>query len=156
GREALTQDAVQTVFVHAARALAAEKPTVILIDELHFAPDEGRALFAALALAVPGHRLFLLGTARRDLPEEWIANLDRLEHVARLPLDRLGPRALQRLLSDALRSERLAEDLAARIAIKSDGNPFFVFEILGGLRERGMLVKRPDGGWSTTSEIREI
>jgi tetratricopeptide (TPR) repeat protein len=156
GREALTQDAVQTVFVHAARALAAERPTVILIDELHFAPDEGRALFAALALAAPGHRLLLLGTARRDLPEEWIASLDRLEHVSRLPLDRLSPRALQRLLSDALRSERLAEDLAARIALKSDGNPFFVFEILGGLRERGMLIRRPDGGWSTTSEIREI
>jgi tetratricopeptide (TPR) repeat protein len=156
GQEPLTKDSLQTVFVHALRALAAERPTVLLIDELHFAPEEGRALFAALALAAPGHRVLLLGTARRGVPEEWLASLERLEHVTQTGLGRLGPRALQELLADALRSERLAEDVSARIAVKSDGNPFFVFEILGDLRERGVLERRPDGAWSTTSEIRDI
>ena len=38
GEAALTKDSVQTVFVHATRALADERPTVVLIDDLHFAP----------------------------------------------------------------------------------------------------------------------
>ncbi|MHC4861421.1 MAG: serine/threonine-protein kinase, partial [Planctomycetota bacterium] len=44
GREPLTKDSIQTVFVHATRALARERPTVVLIEDLHFAPEEGRAL----------------------------------------------------------------------------------------------------------------
>jgi tetratricopeptide (TPR) repeat protein len=154
--EPLTKDSLQTVFVHATRALAEERPTVIVIEDLHFAPQEGRALLAALAHAISEHRVLLIGTARPPLPDEWVSNLDRLEHVQRLPLERLGPKDLSRLLVDVFRSERLAEELAFRIAAKSDGNPFFVFEIIRGLREGRLIAKRPDGTWRSTQAIREI
>jgi tetratricopeptide (TPR) repeat protein len=156
GSEPLTKDSLQTVFVHVTRALAAERPTVVLIDDLHFAPEEGRALLAALALAVPEHRILLIGTARPGLPETWVANLDRLEHVHRVELDRLGAKDLGRLLIDAFRSERLAQELALKIATKSDGNPFFVFEIIRGLREGQLITRRPDGTWKSTQAIQEI
>ena len=64
GAEGLTKDSLQTVFVHATRGLAAERTTIVLIDDLHFAPEEGRALFSSLAMSVPGHRILLLGTLR--------------------------------------------------------------------------------------------
>ena len=35
--------------------------------------EEGRALFAALSMALPGHRLLLIGTHRPGMPEEWVA-----------------------------------------------------------------------------------
>ncbi|MDM7917252.1 MAG: protein kinase, partial [Candidatus Eisenbacteria bacterium] len=38
GQPALAQESLQTVFVHATRALAAERPTIVLIEDLHFAP----------------------------------------------------------------------------------------------------------------------
>jgi len=47
------------------------------------------------------------------------------------------------LLADSLKSEHLAEDLAGKIAVKSDGNPYFVFEILRGLREGQFLARKP-------------
>ena len=36
---------------------------VILVEDLHFAPGEGRAMFASLAMGAAEHRILLLGTA---------------------------------------------------------------------------------------------
>jgi tetratricopeptide (TPR) repeat protein len=155
GAEPLTKESLQTVFVHATRSIAARRPAVVLIDDLHFAPEEGRALFASLALAAAGLRVLLVGCARPGLDATWLGQLDRVG-ASRLPLSRLGPKDLVRLLADTLRSDHLAEELSGRIAVKSDGNPFFVFEILRGLREGQFLTRRPDGAWSTTRAIEEI
>jgi tetratricopeptide (TPR) repeat protein len=156
GVEALSKDSLQTCFVHATRALAAERTTIVLVDDLHFAPEEGRALFAALAMAVAGHRVLLVGTYRPGLDETWTSGLLRFARTSRLALPRLSPADLVRLLRESLHSDRLAEELAAKVAEKSDGNPYFVFEILRGLREGRYLSQRPDGTWATTRLIREI
>jgi serine/threonine protein kinase/tetratricopeptide (TPR) repeat protein len=156
GAEPLTKDSLQTAFVHATRSFAGERPTIVLIDDLHFAPEEGRALFASLALAVPGHRILLVGCARPRLDEKWVAQLAARPQTTRLALPRLGAKELVRLLRDVLKSERLAEELSALIALKSDGNPFFVFELLRGLRDGQFLRQKPDGTWETTQIIRDI
>ena len=154
--EPLTKDSLQTVFVHATRALAAERPTVVLIDDLHFAPEEGRAVFAALALAIPEHRVLLVGTSRHGLPEDWLTGLERADHASRLTLARLSPKHLAGLLRDAFSSERLAQELAFQVAEKSDGNPFFVFEIIRGLREGEFITQSDDGTWVSTQVIQDI
>jgi len=148
GVEPLTRDSVQTVFVSAARSLASQRPTIVLIDDLHFAPEEGRALFAALAMAVPDHRILLIGGARPGMSKSWVSELDRPEHTTRLTLDRLGPKDLLRLLEDAFDSLRLAKNLYTKISLKSDGNPFFVFEIVAGLKEGRYITKQVDGTWT--------
>jgi tetratricopeptide (TPR) repeat protein len=155
GSAPLGKASLQTVFIQATRSLAAERPTVVLIDDLHFAPDEGRALFLALSLAVPGHRVLLIGTARTDSLGPWASALERPTHVARRELQRLGARDLTHLLADAFQSESLARQLGFQIAAKSDGNPFFVFEILQDLRRRGAL-KLNEGRWSTTEALDNI
>jgi serine/threonine protein kinase/tetratricopeptide (TPR) repeat protein len=155
GAEPLTKDSLATVFVHATRTFAAARPTIVLIDDLHFAGDEGRALFRLIALAVAGHRVLLVGAARPGLDESWLAEMDRIG-AGRIALDRLGARDLVRLLVEAFRSERLAEDLGGKIAERSDGNPFFVFEIVRELREGGVLRRRADGTWASTGTIEEI
>ncbi len=156
GQEPLTRESMLTLSVHLARGLAAERPVVLLLDDLHLAPEDGRALFAALAMGAAGHRLLVLGTAHPGLPAAWLGSLERLPHVARLTLPRLGPKDLVGLLRDAFRSEHLAEELAGRIGAKSDGNPFFVFEILRGLAEGRLLERKPDGTVFSTRLIRDI
>ncbi|MHC4135187.1 MAG: serine/threonine-protein kinase [Planctomycetota bacterium] len=105
GEEPLNGESLQTAFVHATRALAAEKTTIVLAEDLNGAPAEGRALFNRLALAAPGHRILLLGTARPGLPEEWRAGLQRQDHATLLTLARLGPKDLTGLLIDAFHSD---------------------------------------------------
>jgi tetratricopeptide (TPR) repeat protein len=154
--EQLTKDSLQTVFVHATQGLAAERTTIVLIDDLHFAPEEGRALFSSLAMAVPGHRILLLGTMRPGMPEDWTANVERLDQARRTVLSRLGPKDLTNLLEDSFHSEKLALELAGQIAVKCDGNPFFTFEIIRGLREGQFISQQPDGTWVTTKLIQNI
>jgi hypothetical protein len=156
GCEALTTDSLQTCFVHALRGLAAERVTVLLIDDLHFATEDARSLFASLAMAAPGHRILLVGTTRPGIDEKWLAGLTRLPQTSQIGLHRLGPKDLAQLLSDSLRSEALAAQLGHQIALKSDGNPFFIFEIIRGLRDGQFLTQRDDGTWVSTRVIDDI
>jgi len=154
--EILTKDSLQTCFMNVTRSLAAERTTVILIDDLHFAPEEGLALFSALAMAVPGCRLLLIGTSRPGVDEKWLADITRQDHASRIPLGRLGHRDLAELLKDSFQSEQLALGLAGQIGIKSDGNPFFAFEIIRGLREGQFITQTAEGTWISTRRIDEI
>ena len=156
GAQSLNKGSLQTCFVRATHALAKERPTIVLIDDLHFAPEEGRALFTALATAVPEHRVLLVGTLRPGVPEEWLAGLTRAAHVERIALARLGAKDLVDLLRDAFRSEQLAEQLGVKIAAKSDGNPFFAFEIVQGLRDGALIRRAQDGRWESTQVIEDI
>jgi tetratricopeptide (TPR) repeat protein len=156
GCEPLTRDSIATCFVQATRALAAERSTVLLVDDLHFAGEDSRAMFTSLALAVPGHRILLVGTMRPGVDEKWLAGLTRLPQTSQISVGRLGPKDLALLLKDSFKSQQLAEQLAFQIGTKSDGNPFFAFEIIRGLREGQFITQRDDGTWVGTRVIDDI
>jgi len=156
GAEPLTREALRTAFVHLVRSLARERPVVFAVDDLHFAAEEGRALFAALAHSLPEERVLLLGAHRPELPTEWLRDLARLPHVRRLRLPRLTADQIRALLAEALGSEYLAQDLAREVVEKADGNPFFVFELLRGLQEGGHLLRRDDGSFVATRRVLRI
>jgi tetratricopeptide (TPR) repeat protein len=80
----------------------------------------------------------------------------RLEIFRRVPLGRLSPREVVELLKDALKSESLAEKLGGKVAHKSDGVPFIIFEILRGLRDGQFITELPDGTWVETKVVEEI
>ncbi|MHC4472969.1 MAG: serine/threonine-protein kinase, partial [Planctomycetota bacterium] len=152
----LTSQALHTVFCHLMRGLASERPLVWVVEDLHFAGLDSRQVVASLTRALAGHRVLLIATTRPGLPEDEVADLTRLGHVRRMALGRLSPREVIQLLRDAFRSERLAEKLGGRIAYKSDGVPFFVFEMIRGLKEGQFVEELPDGTWVETAEIEEI
>jgi hypothetical protein len=150
--QALTKEAVAAAFVEVATSLARERPTILLVEDLHFAPEEGRALFAALAAAAAGARLLLIGTMRRGVPATWVFDVERLAGARRMPLRRLWPAEVHGLLREALRSDRLAAELGRPIAHTSGGNPLFAFELLRCLRDEGVIREGPDGAWCRVRE----
>ncbi len=156
GQELLTTASIQTCFVHVARSLAAERPTVIVVDDLDLAGDDSLRLFTSLALAVSRHRLLLIGALRRRVDTVWLSETSAHPHVTTVPLGRLGPRSLTDLLSDYLQSPALAATLGVPIAMRSEGNPHFVFEILRGLEESRVLTRDDDGVWRTTGDTGDI
>lgn len=165
GAEPLSRESLQTAFVRTTRSLAAERPTVLVIEDLHFtlpqgqpqsALPEGLSLFAALAHAVPGYPILLVGTTRPVLSATWLAELESLPQWGRIALKRLGARDLASLLVDALKSEALAEEIGFRVSAKSDGNPWFVFETLRMLQDEGALARGKDGRWERVGELGEL
>ncbi|MHC4974298.1 MAG: serine/threonine-protein kinase [Planctomycetota bacterium] len=154
--EPLQGDALHAVCVHLMRALAEEKPLIWLVEDLHFAPKDSRDTVLALARAVEGHRVLLVGTARPGVPDDELANFSRLENYQRMNLSRLGAREVMQLLQDAFKSETLAEQLGVKIALKSDGVPFFIFEMIRELKEAGFIQQLDDGRYVQMQVIREI
>ena len=150
------REALHTLCCELLRALAAERPVLWIVDDLHFAEEESRGVFLSLARAAEGHRVLLVATTRPGLPASEWAHLSRLAGFRRLVPGRLSTPDVVELLRDAFRSNSLAERLGRRIAVKSDGVPFFVFEMIRGLRGRGLLARLPDGRQIETGEIEEI
>jgi tetratricopeptide (TPR) repeat protein len=154
--EAISWGAFMAVCVHLMRSLAEERPLLWMIDDLHFAPQESRDLVFALARAVVGHRALIVVTSRPGLPEDELAHLSRLEHFERFTLQRLGAREVVELLRGALRSESLANKLGGVIAYKSDGVPFFIFEMIRGLEQGQFIERRPDGSYVQSQVVENI
>ncbi|MHC4858905.1 MAG: serine/threonine-protein kinase, partial [Planctomycetota bacterium] len=156
GAPEISGDALHAVFCHLLRGLAREKPLLWVVEDLHFAEPDSRALLLSMARAVEGHRVLLLLTTRPGVPQEELAHLSRLDHFRKTALSRLSAREVVLLLQDSLRSEVLADKLGARIALKSDGVPFFVFEMVRGLLEGQFITQLPDGSYVETREIERI
>ena len=110
----------------------------------------------SLARAVEGHRVLLVATARPGVPEDELAHFSRLDNYRRMEVSRLSPREVVLLLQEAFKSKALAEKLGGKIALKSDGVPFFVFEMIRGLKEGQFIKELPDGSFIQTKVIDEI
>jgi predicted ATPase len=156
GAAELQGDALHAVCVHFMRALAEEKPLLWIVEDLHFADSDSRMLLRSLARAVEGHPILLLATTRPGTPENELAHFGRLENYRRTGLGRLSPREVILLLQDAFGSDALAEKLGGRVALQSDGIPFFVFEMIRGLKEGQFITQLPDGSWVESKLIEKI
>jgi len=156
GAAEITGESHSAVFGQLMRGLAAERPLLWVVEDLHFADANSRRIVLSLARALEGKRVLLLLTTRPDLPDGELSQLSRLTGFRRMPLPRLSPREVVRLLRDAFRSEALAEKLGVKIAYKSDGVPFFVFEMIRGLKEGQFIEELPDGSYVESRVIREI
>jgi serine/threonine protein kinase/tetratricopeptide (TPR) repeat protein len=156
GGPTLAGDALHAVCVHLMRALAVDKPLLWVLEDLHFAEADSRVILVSLARAVEGHPILLLATTRPGIPGEELAQLSRQENFRRADLGRLSAREVVLLLQDAFRSEALADKLGARIALKSDGIPFFVFEMIRGLKEGQFITELPDGSFVESKVIENI
>ena len=137
--------------------VAESVPVCVVLDDLHWADGQSVALLKHLVRTVEHGALDLIATYRdTDLGKDHplttvLADLRRVEGVQRVSLHGLGVDEVAQIMTAAAGHE-LDQDgveLAARIARETDGNPFFVGEILRGLSESGALVfDEASGRWS--------
>jgi DNA-binding CsgD family transcriptional regulator/tetratricopeptide (TPR) repeat protein len=125
-------DAILGVF----QRLAEVEPVMFVVEDLHWADPATRESISYLIRQLRQDRVVLIMTFRSDelhrrhplLP--WLAELDRSGIVDRVDLGRLDATATHALLAAILDAPPSAE-LVAQIHRRSDGNPFFVEELLG-------------------------
>lgn len=144
----LDRRALCAAFAGVTAALSKARPVVLLIDDLHHAPEVGQTLFADLARTLGDQAVLLIGCGRRRLPAAWVGEIAGLPHAHQLELERLGPQDLHRLLHRALGATQVVRDLEPVITLKSEGNPYFALEIVRNLKEQGRLQRAPNGDWT--------
>jgi class 3 adenylate cyclase/tetratricopeptide (TPR) repeat protein len=124
--------------------LVGDRPTVLLIEDVHWAEEDLFDLLTTLANHVRGP-LLLLTTARPDVHDVhpgWGGGPD----ATVLRLEVLAEHDTGRLLDELLGAE-LPDSLRAVVVERAEGNPFFVEELIATLLDTGAL-RRDNGGWS--------
>lgn len=139
-----TLDLFEALFLAEARA----RPMVLIIDDLHWADASSLELIQRLATHAAQAPLLLILGYRFDPPiaEPW----SELGNCARIEVRELAPDASMALVRELLRGEPPPE-LIAPIE-KTQGNPFFVEEVVRGLVESGALEHGPEG-WRLTRAL---
>lgn len=120
--------------LHAALAeLAAEKPLVLLIEDLHWADRSSRDLLAFLTSRLSFQRILIVGTYRSDALHRshplrpLLAELVRLPAVQRLHLEPFNPQVSLHFVREL--NSGLDEETASKIATASEGNAFLAEEL---------------------------
>ncbi len=143
--------------------LSAREPVVIVLDDLHWARKPTLLLLRHLLKTTAHLQLLIVATYRdTDLDRthplsEMLADMRRQVGVERLMLQGLDQRGviefLERTAGHELDGPGLA--LAAAVSRETEGNPFFIGEVLRHLSESGALVFR-DGRWTTDLELTDF
>ena len=137
-------NAVAALLAEVAQAV----PLCMVLDDLHWADAQSLALLKHLLRSSEQGALQVIVTYRdSDLGKDHpltavLADLRSLQGVQRIALHGLGPDEVAEIMV-AVAGHELDQDgveLAGEIARETDGNPFFVGEILLGLSESGVTV----------------
>jgi class 3 adenylate cyclase/tetratricopeptide (TPR) repeat protein len=122
--------------------LAAERPLVLLVDDLHWAEATFLEFLDHLLETVENASLLILGSSRHEISErhaEWAgAHLPML-----ITLEPLSDADAGRIVEELLGS--LEASVRARIATVAEGNPLYVEQIVSMLVETGAIERGADG-----------
>ena len=135
---------------------AGERPVLLVLDDLHWADPATLRLLAHLAAAPEPAALLLVGTYRQtDLGRghplsALLADLRREPRAERIALDGLDAGATASLIGGWVGDAE--PGLAARVLAETEGNPFFIEEVLRDLLESGA----DDDGIRVPESVREV
>jgi class 3 adenylate cyclase/tetratricopeptide (TPR) repeat protein len=142
---------------------AARQPIVLVLDDLHWADKPSLLLLQFLARELRAARLLVLGTYRdTDLDRrhplaEALTALRREPVFERIVVRGLPPADVTALLEATFGQEadQQARALAQVLHRETEGNPFFIAEIVHHLQDTGAIYRR-EGRWvSDATSIEE-
>ncbi len=128
--------------------ISADRPVVLVLDDLHWADVATVGMLRALARATRSAAVMIVGTYRdTDLDRrhpfaEALGILHREVDPIRVDVGGLGPDAIHQLVAE-LADQEISAAFVKMLADETDGNPFFLRETLLHLVEEGRL--RHDG-----------
>jgi DNA-binding SARP family transcriptional activator len=138
---------------------AAEQPLVVIIEDLHWADTASLQLLAYAGEALRTARVLLLATVRvpEEAPPGLQACLAALARVStrRVHLEGLTPDEVQALVA-AMAGPAGTDELGAVVADRTDGNPFFVIELVRFLEGEGTLTPEAAREMSVPHGVQDV
>ncbi len=135
-------------------ALAKRAPTIILLEDLHWA-DPSFVEFLRHTLLEIREPAIVLCVYR---PTFSLFTTHQLKSIAKvyqeLRLQDLSPSEAQDMMESLLDTENIPSDLRRIVQDKAEGNPFYLEELVNSLVETQTLI-RDNGSWKVTKTITE-
>jgi class 3 adenylate cyclase len=147
------RESLNEAFVGFCSELAASRPTIVLVEDLHWAEDDLLDLLERVHTEARGP-LMLVGTGRPELLQRRARWGGGRRNSAAIWLEPLTTADAHRLLDELLGGE-LPHGMRAVVAARAEGNPFFVEELVRSLIDRGVLV-RGVHGWTVADGDPEV
>ena len=116
-------------------ALRRTKPTLYVIEDVHWIDEVSEAMLAEFATVVP-HTVSLVLITYRPEYRGALARTPGAQTISLAPLNAVQTAALT---TELLGSDPSVRALAARIVERAAGNPFFAEEMVRDLAQRGVL-----------------
>jgi class 3 adenylate cyclase len=145
-RRRRTLDAVKRVVVRE----SLNQPLIFLFEDLHWIDVETQALLSLLVEALATVRILLLVNYRPEYQHPWSSKTYYLQ----LRLDPLRPERAEEMLTALLGGDEGLVTLRRLIIDRTEGNPFFMEEMVQALFEQGVLVR--NGALKLTKKLNEI
>ncbi len=149
------------------RRLSSRTPIILFLDDLQWADPTSLKLLHYLSRNMRENRMMLLGTYR---PEDIISSKHEMEthtlkttmqYMSRedlyreIRLDRLNFKTVIDFIQNTLGRIQLEQDFMKKVYDESEGNPFFLLEILRLFVDEGHL-KREGDTWVTHTSIEDV
>ena len=136
---------------------------ILVLDDLHWAGKPTLLLLRHLLRAEEAGRILVIGTYRdTDLDRthplsELLADLRRSPGVERFPLSGFTSEEVEAFVAAAAGEDLddAKRALAAAVHAETEGNAFFVGEVLRHLAESGAIVQR-DGVWQAAVDLEDM
>ena len=132
-------------------SLARTEPALFIIEDAHWIDAVSESMLADFLTVIPQTKLMVLITARPEY-EGTLTRMHGAQTIALAPLDDSDTAAL---IGELLGSDPSVGGLAAVIAERAAGNPFFAEEIVRELAQRGVLAGER-GGYLCPADIAEV
>jgi class 3 adenylate cyclase/tetratricopeptide (TPR) repeat protein len=133
--------------------LAADRPLVLVIDDIHFA-EQTFLEFLTHLIDSGQAPILIIASARPDLLErlpDWSAG----ERASRIILEPLSPADTELVIDRLLGETGLAAGVRERVVSAAEGNPFFIEQMVSMLVERGFVRNEADR-WLPTTDLSEL
>jgi class 3 adenylate cyclase/tetratricopeptide (TPR) repeat protein len=134
-RRRRTFEAIKRLLVRESR----NQPLLIIFEDLHWLDSETQAFLTLLSESVATAKILLLVNYRPEYRHEWGSKT----YYTQLRLDPLEAEDAQDLLTALLGDDLALQPLKRFILEKTEGNPFFMEEIVQALVEQGILTRDP-------------
>jgi len=114
-----------------------QQPVLVLVEDLHWIDTETQALLNLLADAIGTARVLLLVNYRPEYTHGWGSKT----YYTQVRLDPLGHESAAEMLAALLGDDAELEPLKRLMIEQTEGNPFFMEEIVQSLFDEGELVR---------------
>jgi class 3 adenylate cyclase/predicted ATPase len=128
-----TLDAIKRIILRE----SLNQPTIIIFEDLHWIDGETQALLDLLADGIANARVLLLVNYRPEYSHAW----GNKSYYTQLRLDALGRESAGEMLSTLLGDGVELDPLKRLIIERTEGNPFFIEEMVQALFDEGALVR---------------